>query len=116
MGPQTHHCSMGPFQIWHFRNAAFHGEANTQVKHYKLEELERKKTQIWKRYIELQPILHRFQHTHFESPNTVNNLIYDSQKCWTALPNLFLDEVASRSSSTYNELQPRYLTTRSGIG
>jgi hypothetical protein len=26
---------------WHFRNDAFHGDANTQVKRYKLEELER---------------------------------------------------------------------------
>jgi hypothetical protein len=30
-------------QIWHFRNDAFHGYANTQVKRYKLEELEREK-------------------------------------------------------------------------
>jgi hypothetical protein len=42
--------------IWNFRNDAFHGDANTQVKRYKLEELERGKTQIRKRYIELQPI------------------------------------------------------------
>jgi hypothetical protein len=98
-------------RIWHFRNDAFHGDANTQVKRYKLEELEREKTQIRKRYIELQPILHRFQQKHFESPDTVNNLRYDSQKCWTALAKLFLDEAASRSPSADNELLPRYLTT-----
>jgi hypothetical protein len=28
-------------RIWHFRNDAFHGDANVQVKRYKLEELER---------------------------------------------------------------------------
>jgi hypothetical protein len=28
-------------RIWHFRNDAFHRDTNTQVKHYKLEELER---------------------------------------------------------------------------
>jgi hypothetical protein len=38
-------------RIWHFRNDAFHGESNTQVKCYKLEELEMEKTQIRKRYI-----------------------------------------------------------------
>jgi hypothetical protein len=103
-------------RIWHFRNDAFHGDKNTQVKRYKLEELEREKTQIWKRYIELQPILHRFQQKHFESPDAVNNLRYDSHKCWTALAKLFLDEAASRSPSTDNELLPQYLTTRAGIG
>jgi hypothetical protein len=30
-------------RIWHFRNEAFHGDENTQVKRYKLEELEREK-------------------------------------------------------------------------
>jgi hypothetical protein len=29
--------------IWQFRNDAFHGDANTEVKRYKLEELERAK-------------------------------------------------------------------------
>jgi hypothetical protein len=43
-------------RIWKFRNDAFHGDASTQVKSYKLDELEREKTQIRKRYIELQPI------------------------------------------------------------
>jgi hypothetical protein len=103
-------------RIWHFRNDAFHGDANAQVKRYKLEELERVKTHTRKRYIELQPLLHRFQKKHFESPDTVNNLRYDSQKCWTALAKLFLDKAASRSPSTDNELLPRYLTTRDGIG
>jgi hypothetical protein len=103
-------------RIWHFSNDAFHGDANTQVKRYKLEELEREKTHTRKRYIELQPLLHRFQQKHFESPDTVNNLRYDSQKCWTALAKLFLDEAASRSPSTDNERLPRYLTTRAAIG
>jgi hypothetical protein len=79
-------------RIWHLRNDAFHGDINTQVKRYKLEELEREKTQLRKRYIELQTILHRFQQKHFDSPDTVNNLRYDSQKCWTALAKLFIDE------------------------
>jgi hypothetical protein len=52
----------------------------------------------------------------FESPDTVNNLIYDSQKCWTALAKIFLDKAESRIPSTYTELLPRYLTTRAGIG
>jgi dGTP triphosphohydrolase len=103
-------------RIWHFRNDAFHRYTNTQVKRYQLEELERKKTQLWKRYTELQTILHRFQQKHFESPDTVNNLRYDSQKCLTALAKLFLDEAESRLPSTDNELLPRYLTTRAGIG
>jgi hypothetical protein len=109
-------CGTIPFEYGIFANDAFHGDANTQVKRYKLEELERKKTQIWKRYIELQPILHRFQHKQFESPDTVNNLRYDSQKCCTALAKLFIDEAASRSPSTDNELLPQHLTTRAGIG
>jgi hypothetical protein len=103
-------------QIWHFRNDAFHGDTNTQVKRYKLEEIEREKTQLRKRYIELQTILHRFQQKHFECPDMVNNLRCDSQKCLTDLAKLFPDEAASRSASTDNELPPRYLTTRSGIG
>jgi hypothetical protein len=98
-------------QIWQFRNDAFHGDANAQFKRYKLEELEREKTHTRTRYIELQSLLHRFQQKHFESPDTVNNLRYDSQKCWTALARLFLDEAASRSPSTDNELLPRHLTT-----
>jgi hypothetical protein len=103
-------------RIWHFRNDAFHGDTNTQVKRYKLEELEREKTQTRTRYIELQTILHRFQQKHFDSPDTVNNLRYDSQKCWTAHAKLFLDEAASRLPSTDTEPLPRYLTTRAGIG
>jgi hypothetical protein len=99
-----------------FRNDAFHGDANAQVKRYKLEELEREKTQTRTQYIELQSLLHRFQQKHFESPDTVNNLRYDSQKCWTALAKLFLDEAASKSPSNDTDLLPRYLTTRAGIG
>jgi hypothetical protein len=30
-------------QIWQFCNDAFHGDANTQVKRYKIEELEQEK-------------------------------------------------------------------------
>jgi hypothetical protein len=103
-------------RIWQFRNDAFHGDANTQVKRYKLEELKREKTQKRTRYIELRSLLYRFQQKHFDSPDTVNNLRYDSQKCWTALPKLFLDEDASRSLSNNTNLIPRYLTTRAGIG
>jgi hypothetical protein len=51
-------------RIWQFRNDAFHGDANTQVKRYKLEELEWGKTQLKNRHTELQPILHRFQQKH----------------------------------------------------
>jgi hypothetical protein len=103
-------------QIWHFRNDAFHGDANAQVKRYKLEELEQEKTQTRTRYIELQSLLHQFQQKNFESPDTVNNLRYDSQKCWTALAKLFLDEAASISPSNDTDLLPHYLTTRAGIG
>jgi hypothetical protein len=103
-------------RIWHFRNDSFHGDANTQVKRYKLEELKCEKTQTRTRYIELRSLLHRFQQKHFESPDTVNNLRYDSQKCWTSLAKLFLDEAESRLPSTDNELLPQYLTTRAGIG
>jgi hypothetical protein len=103
-------------RIWQFRNDAFHGDANTQFKRYKLEELEREKSRLRDRHAELQTILHRFQQKQFESPDTVNNLRYDSQKCWTALAKLFLDEAASRLTSTDNELLPQYLTTRAGIG
>jgi hypothetical protein len=102
--------------IWKFHNDAFHGDANAQVKRHKLEELEREKTQTWTRYIELQSLLHCFQQKHFESPDTVNNLRYDSQKCWTALAKLFLHEAVSRSPSNDTDLVPRYLTTRAGIG
>jgi hypothetical protein len=102
-------------RIWQFRNDAFHGDANTQVKRYKLEELEQEKTQTRTRYIELQSLLHRFQQKHFESSDMVNNLRYDSQKCWTALTKLFLDEAASRSPSNDTDLLPHYLTTRAGI-
>jgi hypothetical protein len=44
-------------RIWKFRNGAFHGDANTQVKHYKLEELEREKARLSNRHTELQPTL-----------------------------------------------------------
>jgi hypothetical protein len=52
-------------RIWQFRNDAFHGDANTQVKCYKLEELEQEKGRLKNRHIELQPILHRFRQKHF---------------------------------------------------
>jgi hypothetical protein len=93
-------------RIWQFRNDIFHGYASAQVKRYKLEELEQEKTQTRTRYIELQSLLHRFQQKHFESPDTVNNLRYDSQKCWTALAKLFLEEAASRSTSNNTDLLP----------
>jgi hypothetical protein len=101
--------------IWQFRNDTFHGDANAQVKHYKLEEHEREKTQTRTQYIELQSLLHRFQQKNFESPDTVNNLRYDSHKCWTALAKLLLNEAASISPSNDTDLLPRYLTTRAGI-
>jgi hypothetical protein len=103
-------------RIWKFCNDAFHGDSNAQVIRYKLEELEREKTQTPTRYIELQSLLHRFQQKHFESPDTVNNLRYDSQKCWTALTKLVLHKAASRSPSNDTNLLPRYLTTQAGIG
>jgi hypothetical protein len=40
-------------RIWQFRNDVIHGDANTQVKRYKLVELEREKVQTRTRYIEL---------------------------------------------------------------
>jgi hypothetical protein len=98
-------------RIWYFRNDAFHEDANTQVKRYKLQELEREKARLRDRHTELQTIVHRSQQKHFESPDTVNILRYDSQKCWTALAKLFLDEAESRLPYTDNELLPRYLTT-----
>jgi hypothetical protein len=100
-----------PLRIWHFRNDAFHGDATTQVRSYKIEELERGKPHTRTRYIELQSLLHRFQQKHFESTDTVNNIRYDSQKCWTALAKLFLDEAASRLPSNDTDLLPHYLTT-----
>jgi hypothetical protein len=103
-------------RIWQFRNDTFHGDTNTQVKRYKLEERDREKARLRTRHTELQPILHSFQQKHFESPDTVNGLRCDSQKCWTALTKLFLDEAESRIPSTDNELLSRYLTTRAGIG
>jgi hypothetical protein len=104
-------------RIWHFCKWRLprrrkHTRQTLQTRRTRKE----KNAQIWKRYIELQPILHLFQQKHFESPDTVNNLRYDSQKCWTAHAKLFLDEDASRSPSTDNELLPRYLTSRAGIG
>jgi hypothetical protein len=37
-------------RIWQFCNDAFHGDANTQVKRYKLEELKREKARLQDRY------------------------------------------------------------------
>jgi hypothetical protein len=47
---------------------------------------------------------------------SIFHLRYDSQKCWTALAKLFLDEAVFRSPSNDTDLLPRYLTTRTGIG
>jgi hypothetical protein len=98
-------------RMWQFRNDAFHADTNAQVKGYKLEELERLKTRLRSQHTELKPLLHIFQQKHFDSPDTVNGLRYDIQKCWKALAKLFLDEAESRLPSTDNELIPRYLTT-----
>jgi hypothetical protein len=102
--------------ILQFHNDAFNADTNAQVKKYKLEESERERTRIRSRHTELKPLLHLFQHKHFDSPDTVNGIRFDSQKCWTALAKLFFNEAESRLPSTYNEIIPRYLTTRSGIG
>jgi hypothetical protein len=98
-------------RIWQFRNDAFHADTNAQIKCYKLEELERGETRLRSQHTKLKPSLHLFQQKHFNSPDTVNGLRYDSQKCWTALAKLFLNEAGSRLPSTDNELIPRYLTT-----
>jgi hypothetical protein len=37
-------------RIWQLCNDAFHGDANTQVKRYKLEELEREKARLRNRH------------------------------------------------------------------
>jgi hypothetical protein len=37
-------------RIWHLRNDAFHVDASTQVKRYKLEELEREKSRLRNRH------------------------------------------------------------------
>jgi hypothetical protein len=103
-------------RIWYFRNDAFHRDETAQVKRYKIEELERGEIHTRTRYIELQSLLHRFQQKHFDSPDTFNNIRYDSQKCWTALTKLFLDEAASRSPSNDTDLLSPYLTTGAGIG
>jgi hypothetical protein len=103
-------------RIWQFRNDAFHSYTNAHVKCYKLEELERKETRLRSGHTELKPLLHIFQQQKFDSPYMVNGLPYNSQKFWTALTKLFLDEAESRLPSTDNELIPWYLTTRAGIG
>jgi hypothetical protein len=88
-------------RIWQFHNDAFHAYTNAQFKHYKQEEPERAIIRIRSRHIELKPLLlHLFQQKKFYSPDTVNGLRYDIQKCWTALAKLFLDEAESRLPST----------------
>jgi hypothetical protein len=62
-------------RIRQFRNDAFHSDTNAQVKRCKLE---REKTRLRSRHAELKPLLHLFQQKHFDSPDTVNNLRYDS--------------------------------------
>jgi hypothetical protein len=74
------------------------------------------KKRLRSRHTELKPLLHLFQQKHFDSPDTINGLQYDSQKCWTALYKVSLDEAESRRPSTDNEPIPRYLTTRAEIG
>jgi hypothetical protein len=101
--------------IWQFYNDTFRADTNAQVKHYKLEELERGKTRLRSRHTELKPLLHLFQQKHFDSPDTVNRPRCDNQKFWTALAKHFLDEAKYRLPSTDNELIPWHLTTQAGI-
>jgi hypothetical protein len=103
-------------RIWQFHNDAFHSDTHAQIKHYKLEEPERYKTRLRSRHIELKPLLHLFQQKHFDSPDMVNGLWCDSQKCQTDLVKILMDESESRITSTYNGRIPWYLTTRAGIG
>jgi hypothetical protein len=98
-------------RIWKLRNDAFHADTNAQVKRYKLEEIKRHKTCLRYRHTELKLSLHLFQQKHFDLPDTVNKLRYDSQKCWTALTKLFLDEAESRLPSKDNGPIPWYLIT-----
>jgi hypothetical protein len=75
-----------------------------------------KKTQIQKRYIELQPTLHHFQQKQFESPDTVNNLRYDSQKCWTALAKLFINEAPVGSITVTSHFGQKHTSISPSVG
>jgi hypothetical protein len=59
---------------------------------YKHEEQQRRMEKIWEQHLELQRQLWRGQTLHFDHLETIDNLRYDSQRCWASLIEMYFHE------------------------
>jgi hypothetical protein len=100
-------------RIWQYRNSAFHVDNETQTKRYKLEALGRNKSQVRERFASLQDRLHDYQATHFADPEGIDDLRYDSQRCWETLATLYVDEAENRLPVAQEHIE-RYRSSRIG--
>jgi hypothetical protein len=72
-------------------------------------------TSTWERHQELQGRLKTFKQQHFDDHNQIENLHYDSKKCWIGHAKLLLDESES-VIPVENIPLAAFLTRRAGIG
>jgi hypothetical protein len=74
-------------RVWNFRNGVYHAEKNGRIARYKLEAQARTMTNTWERHQKLQRRLKTFQQQHFDDHDQIENLHYNSKKCWIGLAN-----------------------------
>jgi hypothetical protein len=70
---------------------------------------------IWARHLEVQGRLRQNHQMHFDNREQKDNLIYDSQRCWASLAEMYLQEAESPPLAEQNALA-QYLVSIQGFG
>jgi hypothetical protein len=81
--------------IWTYHNNIYHENANQQVARYTNESLDRRYKEIWKKHAGLVERRHAFQTKNSENRQSIENLNYESKRCWANLAEQYITEVAS---------------------
>jgi hypothetical protein len=102
-------------RVWNFIKNIYHADTNGRIARYKIEEQQRRVEKIWERHLELQGRLRRDQTLHFYHRETINNLIYDTQRCWASLSEIYIHEAECPPLMEQNALA-KYLASRLGVG
>jgi hypothetical protein len=72
-------------RIWMYRNNRYHGNTTQQVTRYKTKALDRRYEEIWAKHAGLVDRLHDFQTKRFENRKSIDNINYESKRCWANL-------------------------------
>jgi hypothetical protein len=102
-------------RVWKFRNYIYHADANGRIVRYKCEEQQQRMEKIWEHHLELQGQLWQDQTTHFDHRETIYNLIYDSQRCWASLAEMYLHEAECPPMAEQNAFA-QYVASILGVG